>query len=41
MLAGNNFTKNFNADVPVEIFGASKTILTTVSVGEFINYYYK
>ena len=33
MLAGNNFTENFNAGVP----GTSKTISKTVYVGEFIN----
>ena len=38
MLAGNNFTNNFNADVSVEFYN-SKTISTAASVGEFINYY--
>ena len=40
MLAGNNFTENFNTDTfPWKFFGTSKIIYTTVSVGEFINYY--
>ena len=39
MLAGNNFTENFKADFPWKFFGMSKTICTTGSAGEFINYY--
>ena len=39
MLVDDSFTENFNANVPMEISGTSKTISTTVSVGEFINYY--
>ena len=32
MLVGDNFTENFTADIPVEIFDTFKAISTTVSV---------